>query len=418
MIKDKKTQPFTVSNLIHLIQKGKINFNPVYQRGYVWKKNQKELFIDSMLLGYDIPKIYLHDNPNGTSRYDVVDGQQRLLTIIEFVTNKLKLPSESDPINGEPIANMHYDELPLDLQMDFQNINLDAVVLNTAYTQDDIEDMFLRYQNGEPLNAAEKRKAIAGNFKEVVKELGLHKVFEKCAFNDDREGYQDAVAKVLHIRIHGNFTSITPASIKRTYLNNQNITTNNEHVKDIQRAFNFINSAFSKSSNPTPKIKKFGILTFTEIIHHLIEFYAVSDFKKEIADAYLKFETLRISNVELEEEDQDPTLSSYTDAARGDSPAQQQFRYETLLNFILKDVAEITTKDQKRAFTDQQRIAIYQIYEGVCQECQVQVEFTDFHADHKKPHSAGGVTKIANGQVLCSSCNLKKSASQKSKTQN
>jgi 5-methylcytosine-specific restriction endonuclease McrA len=70
----------------------------------------------------------------------------------------------------------------------------------------------------------------------------------------------------------------------------------------------------------------------------------------------------------------------------------------------------MTTKDKKRAFTDQQRIAIYQIYEGICQDCQSHVEFTDFHADHIKPHSASGETKISNGQVLCATCNLKKSA--------
>jgi len=411
MIKDKKTVSHTISNLIHLIKSNRINFSPAYQRGYVWKKNQKELFIDSLLLGYDIPKIYFHDNPNGTIRFDVVDGQQRLMTISEFIANQLKLPSESDPINGEQIANKYFNELSDDLQLDFQNINLDVVILNNIYNQDDIEDMFLRYQNGEPLNAAEKRKAIAGNFKEIVKELGTHRVFDKCGFNDDREGYQDTVAKVLHIRMHGNFTSITPGSIKRTYLNNQNITINNPHVKDIQKCFNFINTAFNVSSNPTPKIKKFGILTLTEVIHNLIENYSVNDFKKEIADSYLKFETLRVANSELEEEDQDPTFNAYTEAARADSPAQQAFRFETLLNFILKEVSEMTTKDKKRAFTDQQRVAIYQIYEGICQVCQSHVEFAEYHADHKNPHSAGGETKISNGQVLCASCNLHKSAS-------
>lgn len=409
-MKDKKTQSFTVSNLKHLIDTGKVNFDPAYQRGFVWKKNQKELFIDSMFLGYDIPKIYFHDNPSSESRYDVVDGQQRLLTTYEFLTNKIKLPSESDPINGETLANKYYDDLSVDLQMEFQNINLDVVILNNDYQQDDIEDMFLRYQNGEPLNAAEKRKAIAGEFKNIVKELAQHKVFEKCGFNNNRDGYQDAVAKVLHVRIHGNFTSITPAAIKRTYLNNQSITLNNSNVKEIQKAFNFINQGFNNSNNSTPKIKKFGILTLTEVIHHLIESYGSSNYKAEIANAYLKFEAERAANNELEEEDQDPMFSSYTDAARGDSPAQQQYRFETLLTYILKEVADMPTKDPKRAFTDLQRIAIYQMYEGVCQDCGCNVDFQDYHADHIVPHSNGGVTKISNGQVLCGPCNLRKSA--------
>lgn len=408
MSKDKKTQPFPVSNLVYLIEGKKINFNPSYQRGYVWKKNQKELFIDSMFLGYDIPKIYFHDNPNELSRYDVVDGQQRLLTIYDFVNNRIKLPIESDPINGEVVANKYFSDLSEDLQMEFRNTSLDIVVLNQEYTQDDIEDMFMRYQNGEPLNAAEKRRAIPGNFKEIVKEIGKHKVFTKCGFNDDRNGYEDAAAKALHIRFNNSFTSITPAAIKRTYLNNQTINSNNKNVKDIIKVFNYIDSAFNSSNNPTPKIKKFGILTLTEVVHYLLENYSINDYKSEIANAYLNFESLRTTNTELEEEEQDQTLSHYTDAARGDSPAQQQYRFDILINFIMKSVPEMTTKDKRRSFTDSQRIAIYQLYEGTCQICKVKVEFSDYHADHIKPHSAGGLTKIANGQVLCSSCNLKK----------
>ena len=131
MIKDKKTVSHTISNLIHLIKSNRINFSPAYQRGYVWKKNQKELFIDSLLLGYDIPKIYFHDNPNGTIRFDVVDGQQRLMTISEFIANQLKLPSESDPINGEQIANKYFNELSDDLQLDFQNIIFKIFLVNS-----------------------------------------------------------------------------------------------------------------------------------------------------------------------------------------------------------------------------------------------------------------------------------------------
>ena len=53
--------------------------------------------------------------------------------------------------------------------MDIKDKTLDIVILNSGYSQDDIEDMFLRYQNGEPLNAAEKRKAIQGNLKRLLK---------------------------------------------------------------------------------------------------------------------------------------------------------------------------------------------------------------------------------------------------------
>lgn len=409
MKRDKKTKPFPVNNIEHLINKNELNFTPDYQRGFVWKKQQKELFIESLFLDYDIPKIYLHEKANEDHKYDVVDGQQRLRTIYEFMKGKLKISSDSDPIKGEEIAGKTFSQLSLDLQMDFRQISLDVVILNSEYKRDDIEDMFLRYQNGEPLNAAEKRKAIPGEFRNVVKKLATHNFFRKAAFTNHRDAYEDAVAKILHVRFNDGPTSITPASIKRTYLNNKFITMKNPIVLATKKAFSFLDKAFSQSSNKEPKLKKFAVLTLTEVAVFLIETYACRDFKKELANAYLSFEMERAKNKEIEDEElQDATLNGYTDAARGDSPAQQQYRYDRLVRILVSAVPEMTTKDLQRAFTAEQRVAIFQKNEGICQRCNTKVDNNDFHADHILPHSKGGKTKIANGQVLCTQCNLQK----------
>ena len=411
MAKDKKTVSYTISGIKYLIDQDKINFEPSYQRGYVWKKTQKELLIDSLFLGYDLPKIYFHQNPVGNKMFDVVDGQQRLRTIYDFLLNRIKLPSDSDPINGFDIANKYFYELDINLQMEFQAINLDVVVLNSEYNTYDIEDMFLRYQNGEPLNAAEKRKAVPGNFKTIVQELSEHKIFEKCNFTNSRNGYEDSVAKILHVRIFGNFTSITPDAIKRTYLNNRTISNSDKNVKDVNRTLNLINKSFDLSNNPSPRLKKYAILTLAEVFYTLSEVYSINDHKAAIANSYLNFEQLRAENEDLDESIQDSILSGFSDAARGDSPAQQEYRYKTLLEFIIKGNPNMATKDPDRSFTDQQRLAIFNKDGGICQNqtCGKSVAFDEFHADHILPHSRGGETKVSNGQVLCIQCNLIKS---------
>lgn len=58
--------------------KNRINTDTDYQRPAVWTTAQKQMLIDSILRGYDIPKFYWHKVNKKPDMYDVIDGQQRL----------------------------------------------------------------------------------------------------------------------------------------------------------------------------------------------------------------------------------------------------------------------------------------------------------------------------------------------------
>lgn len=62
----------------------------------------------------------------------------------------------------------------------------------------------------------------------------------------------------------------------------------------------------------------------------------------------------------------------------------------------------------QRRFTGQQRKALYLRSNGKCAQCGVALDITNFHADHVKAFSRGGMTDEVNGQALCPACNLKK----------
>ena len=66
-----------------------------------------------------------------------------------------------------------------------------------------------------------------------------------------------------------------------------------------------------------------------------------------------------------------------------------------------------------RFFTQSQRQELFLRAKGKCQNCSCEISLDDFHADHITPYSLGGKTELSNGQALCRSCNLKKSASLK-----
>lgn len=175
--------------------------------------------------------------------------------------------------------------------MAFRSKQLDIVVLNNAYTDDDIEEMFLRLQNGTPLNAAEKRRAISGNVRNIVEELSRHKIFKLCSFSNKRYAYEDAIAKIIHIVFNGNITDIKPTSIKKTYEYHKDIDINNLKIKEIKKTLNFIEESFKNL--PSPNLKKFSIITLSYLTMYLLEKYNISEYKKEFANAYHTFELER-----------------------------------------------------------------------------------------------------------------------------
>ena len=68
-------------------------------------------------------------------------------------------------------------------------------------------------------------------------------------------------------------------------------------------------------------------------------------------------------------------------------------------------------RDSRRAFSETQRVEIYNRANGLCQSCKSPAG-TDLginvHFDHVMPWSKGGPTTVDNGQLLCPTCNLRK----------
>lgn len=68
-------------------QEGTITLRPPYQRKPVWATRQKCYLIESILFGYPIPEIFIHEvtTPSGATTHAVVDGQQRIRTVLQFL---------------------------------------------------------------------------------------------------------------------------------------------------------------------------------------------------------------------------------------------------------------------------------------------------------------------------------------------
>ncbi len=179
-------------------------------------------------------------------------------------------------------------------------------------------------------------------------------------------------------------------------------------VTKASRSLNFIQKSFGKTTSPA--FKKFAVITVTYLVSDLLERYTLANFPSEFATAYLDFELRRQENEEMPEDKQDPQLAAYTDAARADGIKHLRFRHEHLRERVVFAIPDLELKDPIRGFSEEQRKAVFWRDKGVCQLCGTTCDETDFHVDHVKAHSQGGPTKIANAQLLCVPCNLKKSS--------
>ena len=159
---------FTVAKAI--AWRSSIDADPPYQRpGDVWTLDRRQLFIDSLLNGYDVPKIYLHDlrGQHPTKVYAVVDGKQRLTTLWTFVQDGFALAPgfRIEPADGleldagavPPTAGSRFSEMDPAWQRALLRTPL-SVVLIRAASEDDIEELFSRLNNGVALSATERSR--------------------------------------------------------------------------------------------------------------------------------------------------------------------------------------------------------------------------------------------------------------------
>ena len=176
-----QTNNFFLPQIRDLINgKEVINLRPEYQRRLRWSTKKKSLLIESLLLNIPIPPIYLFESD--LARYEVMDGQQRLNAIHDFMENNFALVGleKLNFLNGR-----RYKKLPPKLLRGIDRASISAIVL-LQETQADKSDPFLvrRYvferlnTGGENLNPQEIRNSIfRGPFNDLIVELARNNTF-------------------------------------------------------------------------------------------------------------------------------------------------------------------------------------------------------------------------------------------------
>ena len=147
-----------ISWILDQMDSGKLNLDPPYQRRSVWSPTDKRYFIDTILNNYPAPPIFLHKtlDEDGRASYHVVDGKQRLQTIIEFRKNRIRIPNDFSDVS---LQKKRWDDLEDATRQRFWNYVLIVEMLPNV-NDAEIRNIFDRFnRNSRKLVPQEMRHA-------------------------------------------------------------------------------------------------------------------------------------------------------------------------------------------------------------------------------------------------------------------
>ncbi|GAB3927277.1 DUF262 domain-containing protein [Mucilaginibacter myungsuensis] len=214
---------YTIDDIRRLITSKEIAIQPKFQRRRrSWPLTAKTWLIDSIINNFPIPVIYtreFYDESNQRVR-EIIDGQQRITTIIEFLNNEWVL---SNNISDDSLVGATFSQLPLENQQRILSYELVIQALRDV-TDPDVIAIFSRINSfSQPLNKQERRNAeFSGEFKQLVYSLSAnYYIFwiKNKIFNDTQIGKMDEalfVSEVLTTFRYG-LKLLSPIKVDQAY---------------------------------------------------------------------------------------------------------------------------------------------------------------------------------------------------------
>lgn len=179
---DIKRTTFSVGDFLSWQRTKSLELSPSFQRRAVWTKSQKSYLLDTIYRGLPVPIIFLRERTDVESLStirEVIDGQQRLRTILSFVDIKsIKDPDDRDRFLVQKKHNSEISDLPFDkfssaMKTRLLSYQFSVHVLPSDTSDSDVLSIFARMNStGSKLNDQELRNAeYFGYFKNLSYEL-------------------------------------------------------------------------------------------------------------------------------------------------------------------------------------------------------------------------------------------------------
>lgn len=226
---ERSSNNISISNFHEEYVLNKYNMNPPYQRRSVWSVEKKAFFIDSILKNLPIPPIFLRqnvDDDTGKTFYEVIDGKQRLTSLVEFIADEFSTADEGeDPFHDEKLAGKFFSEIT-GSELDVYKKRFWRYQIPVEYVDTDdpviIDKIFDRLnRNGEPLTGQELRHSnyYASELLKLCYKLANEPFWAERLKTTDKARMEDVefISELLFAVIEGKELQATDADIDEYY---------------------------------------------------------------------------------------------------------------------------------------------------------------------------------------------------------
>lgn len=217
-----ETSDLEIETLYNRIKNKDVNLQPDFQRGEVWSTQKKKKLIDSILRGWKIPPIHFVQGEDAVD--EVLDGQQRLVSIRDFIDNEISIDGKLTPLD-EDIQSYHgkiYSELPEGIQRKFRKYII-IIVRLSEFCPEEPAELFYRLNQPATLTSAEQRNAFIGKTRDQIKNLvelftNLGADKDIIGFSNSRLAYDEVISKFCYaIELHTLRHKIAAPEISEKY---------------------------------------------------------------------------------------------------------------------------------------------------------------------------------------------------------
>jgi 5-methylcytosine-specific restriction endonuclease McrA len=396
-----QSSDWTISALRDKLDRGQLDLQPKFQREYVWNTRPElpSRLIESLLLEIPIPPIYFGKVAEG--RLEMIDGQQRLTTLVNFVSNKFPLRKLHRMAS---LNHKFFKDLTKQEQEKILDTPIRSIVIDAGVNTDLRYEVFERLNRGSmTLNEQELRNCVyRGPFNDLLAELEMDLYWRKAKGGGEPEGRFKEREMILRFFAFANRLSNYTGNLKR-FLNEymgqyapRDPQDLKAHAVILKQTMQNICAVFGDKSarlyEVNPRSNK-GVwdTKFSVMALDIQASALIGRPTSKVQQAAEQIRELFLFSLLTDREMQDAI------SKRTGSTVQTKLRW-TKFRALVDPIIDGTVVEP-RFFDFQFRKDLYE-KSPICQLCKNQIHsLDDSTVDHVHPYSRGGKTNASNAQL-------------------